>query len=688
MSSVSNAIERILNLYINLSRCYSIRCPKLFTYDDILTPGNQEENQEENQLISGDATYLDFVDVDRGLNETKTALDLIDPTYFEIVDMYSFLKEFYENRKNAQLVTSTWLNFSEIFNRYNIIHKNDEINVFFSVELPDSSISATNHYCNTHNIKFNWLAASSAPLNLDENSLELNDKDGIYDKYPDNWIEMKKYKMNVDFTNIDNLLAIEKRVLDEYKNGVDLYISNVGVNNFSDINNLEVVYSNIYFGHILTGLLILKRGGNLCVKQYTFFKPLTLSIIMLLTNLFKTFEFVTTATANCFTSDVYLVCKGFLGLTETIKSKLFDIFKSYIQIDDTSTSSLLPFYECNSNTDPVLNEIKDISKLIFEDAYSIIIRNVNTILSSIDSSNLLLSKGILKDLLLHNRIELEDNYIRTNNIRKLEQKFMLTTKKDLAMNNIETSFSHHIIQTARLYSSPLNYREIIIVEESKYSSLRPDHMTSVKKFYNTNLNFSESTPLNIIDGTAHVGVDSIYLATLFNSNNVSILSVEINQDTFKVLEKNLANISNIIYDSIGFLGKIQALNIDIVKYIIETPDLHYTDILYLDPPWGGHGYLDNPSIELTLGKMSFAELVALSIVKKIKNIVCKIPKNLNVAKFIDDVYKYLIMQDSIKQLEPMPAQSVLFFPNKFDVITGSDVSYSIILFVNRYSIDF
>jgi hypothetical protein len=683
MSSVSNAIERILDLYINLSRCYSIGCPKLFTYDDISTPGNQEEDQS----IPENATYLEFTDVDRVLNENKNALDDIEPSYFEIVDMYSFLKEFYENRKNAQLVTSTWLNFSEICNRYNIIHKNDEINVFFSVELPDSSISATNHYCNTHNIKLNWLAASSAPLNIDGNPLVVNDNNGIYDKYPDNWIgmkkyEMKKYKMNIDFTNIDNLIAIEKHVLDEYKNGVDLYISNVGVNNFSDINNLEVIYSNIYFGHILTGLLILKRGGNLCAKQYTFFKPLTLSIIMLLSNVFKTVEFVTTATANCFTSEVYLVCKGFIGLTETLKTELFNIFKSYIEIGDTATSSLLPFYKCNSNTVSTLNEIKDKSKLIFENAYSRIIGYVNTILSSIDPSNLLLSKGILKDLLLQNRIELEDNYIRTNNIRKLEQKFMLTTKKDLAMNNIETSFSQHIIQTARFYSSPLSYREIIIVEESKYSSLRPDHMNSVKKFYNTNLLFSESTPLNIIDGTAHVGVDSIYLATIFNRENVSILSVEINPDTFKVLEKNLANISNIIYDRSGYLGKIQALNIDIVKYIIDTPDLQYTDILYLDPPWGGHGYLDNPYIELTLGKMSFAELVALSIIKKIKNIVCKIPKNLNFAKFIDDVYKYLIIQDSIKQLEPIPTQSELYFSNKFDVMTGSDVSYSIILFKN------
>ena len=680
MASVSHAIENISHLYNKLSRTYNINSPQLFQYSDIVYPLQKEGTSQISR-------YLEFVDVERYLNDAKTALDPIDPLHFQIVDMFSFLKDFYENRKNAQLVTSSWLNFSEIFNKYNIIDKNEEINVFFSVELPDSSISAANHYCRTHNIKLNWLAANSQSLHLEGIISNVVDKDGIYEKYPDNWIGMKKYNMNGDFSNIDNLLLIQKTVLTQYKNGVDLYISNIGVNNFTDINNLEVMYSTIYFGHILNGLMILKRGGNMCIKQFTFFKPLTVSILLLLSNLFKTIEFVTTSSINCFTSETYLVCKGFYGVTETLKTKLIELFKSYTQMNDTSVSSNIPFYEKNTNTSNTLNDLKDISKNIFQDIYSDIIRCVSVALLSIDPLNLDISTNALKNELLRHRIELEDNYIHINNIRKLEQRYMLSTKKNTTLSNIETSFSYHIIQMAGVYNSSLNYREIVIVEESKYSSLRPDHMSAVRKFYSDNIPLSKSTPFNIIDGTANVGVDSMYLASLFNSENVSILSIEINLDTYKVLEKNLSNLSNIIYER-PYLGKIKALNMDIVKYIENTPDLNNTDILYLDPPWGGHSYIDNSSIDLSLGKMSFAELVAIAIFKKIKNIVCKVPKNLQVPKFIDDVYKHLTMTEQIKQILPLPSQSALYFAKKFDVTTGIEVSYSIIFFNNRYAIDF
>jgi hypothetical protein len=466
-----------------------------------------------------------------------------------------------------------------------------------------------------------------------------------------------------------------------------LYISNIGVNNFIDINNLEVIYSNIYFGHILNGLFILKRGGTMCIKQFTFFKPLTVSILLLLTNLFKTVEFISTSSSNCFTSEIYLLCKGYYGITETLKSKLLEIFKLYIQIKDTNVSVLLPFYECNTNTTIVLNDLKDISKNVFQDIYSNIIKYSNTILLTIDPLNLDASKKTLKNQLLKYRIELEDNYIHLNNIRKLEQKLMLTTKKDSLSSTVETSFSFHIIQMASLYNSSLNYREILIVEESKFSCLRPDQMHSVREFYKEKIPFSNSKPYKIIDGTANVGVDSMFLASLFNSENVSITSVEINSDTFKVLVKNLENISNIINDTV-YLGKINAINMDIVKYISETPDLENINILYLDPPWGGHGYLGVSSIELTLGAMSLAELVAISIVKKIQNIICKVPKNINIQKFIDSVYNYIIIQEKVKQIIPLPSQSDFYYANKFDVSTGVDLSYFIIYFDNRFAISF
>jgi 16S rRNA G966 N2-methylase RsmD len=70
-----------------------------------------------------------------------------------------------------------------------------------------------------------------------------------------------------------------------------------------------------------------------------------------------------------------------------------------------------------------------------------------------------------------------------------------------------------------------------------------------------------------------------------------------------VLDKNVSNLSNIIYDS-QYLGKIRALNMDIVKYIVDTPDFKNIDLLFLDPPWGGPGYLENTAIELHLIKIT------------------------------------------------------------------------------------
>lgn len=675
MSSVFHAIQNNSKLYSMLSGSYNINPSQLFRYEDIITT---YQNTKKIDL----SHFSDFVDVERKLNESKINLESIESSYFHLVDMFSFLKPFYENRKNAQLVTSSWLNFSEIFIKYNIINKKDEFNVFFNVELPDSTFSAANHYCNSNNIKLNWLASHSMPINIDNTMSSMNDINGIYDKYQQNWIDIKKNNMNGDFTDINNILIIQKRVLSQYTLGVDLYISNIGVNNLTDFSNLEVIYSNIYFGHILNGLLILKRGGNMCIKQFTFFKPLTLSILLLLSNLFKTIEFVTTSSINCITSEIYLVCKGFFGLSEILKTKLIDLFKIYSEIKDTSIMSLIPFYNINTFNINTLNDFKTLSKSIFEDIYSNINKNISIILENIDYQNLEYSINKLKENLLPLRIELEDNYIFMTNIKKLEQKYMILTKKNIV--NIDNSFSQHIIQMGLLYKSPINYREILIVDESKYSCLRPDHMESVKLFYEKNIPLDKDKQFNIIDGTANVGVDSMFLTTLYNSPNVSIISIEINKDTYYFLEKNVMNISKIVTSKQPFTGKIIAKNMDIVKYISELSSTEDISILYLDPPWGGHQYIDNPAIELSLGKMSFSELVALAIYKKIKNIVCKVPKTIQSPKFIDDVYQHLLKKEDIQKLEPAPSQFSLYTANKFDISIQGVVSYSIIYFKNNY----
>ena len=116
MSSVFHAIQNNSKLYSMLSGSYNINPSQLFRYEDIITT---YQNTKKIDL----SHFSDFVDVERKLNESKINLESIESSYFHLVDMFSFLKPFYENRKNAQLVTSSWLNFSEIFIKYNIINK-------------------------------------------------------------------------------------------------------------------------------------------------------------------------------------------------------------------------------------------------------------------------------------------------------------------------------------------------------------------------------------------------------------------------------------------------------------------------------------------------------------------------------------------------------------------------------------
>jgi 16S rRNA G966 N2-methylase RsmD len=206
-------------------------------------------------------------------------------------------------------------------------------------------------------------------------------------------------------------------------------------------------------------------------------------------------------------------------------------------------------------------------------------------------------------------------------------------------------------------------------------------MESVEQFYKSN--FTKSKVLNIVDGTANVGVDSLFLATIFNSPNVSITSVEINPETFRTLEKNVLRKDQIISIT-PFSGKMNVKNVDIIKYISETPDVSNIDILYLDPPWGGPNYKESRKIELSLGKMGLFQLISLAIIKKVKNIVCKVPKNLDIDELNRHIYQDIIKYPEFTKYEILPNSSELYSTKHTNVMNAVDVSYSLILFINLY----
>lgn len=239
-----------------------------------------------------------------------------------VFDFYNGLRNYMKNIKGAQITTNAWLKCYEMLEDYNLASTREPLRVFYNAELPGAFISATNHFCANHDIPYEWLASSYYPK---EGHTMLGDRYGMYANNRDHWI--MDADMNGDLTQPDILLSIKQRVLRKFPQGTDLYFSDAGMDVEGKFNAQEEVNSLLNYGQVLSGLMTLAINGNFVVKQYTFFKPLTLSIIALLRNMFVDFAIVKPKTSRPTNSEVYLVGRGFYGLLPSVEVRLLDIMR-------------------------------------------------------------------------------------------------------------------------------------------------------------------------------------------------------------------------------------------------------------------------------------------------------------------------------------------------------------------------
>lgn len=132
----------------------------------------------------------------------------------------------------------------------------------------------------------------------------------------------------------------------------------------------------------------------------------------------------------------------------------------------------------------------------------------------------------------------------------------------------------------------VDYSKLIISDEGLYSMTK--HIDSemiidaIKSVVGESLN-----SYTITDSTANVGGDSIRFAMNFKSVN----SVEINKSNYDVLKNNLS-----VYN----FDNVNIYNNDITTFWKELAN--NTDILFIDPPWGGKDYMKESKINLFLGE--------------------------------------------------------------------------------------
>lgn len=290
------------------------------------------------------------------LNHMKNKQSKIyeDARHYKIIphyDVFSFEKEMIKVKYNAECVTNAWLKMHEICNHFKLLEGVKSLVHFDNAAFPGAFIMAINHNCKTKGIALEWWASSM----VGRDHL-LPDTFGLRDRYPDRWL-MGTGPVDGDVTKPECIAHWQQKL----GNKVDLYTSDVGfeTGKDGDYTRQEVQHLHAHLGQILTGLVTLKNGGNMVVKQYTFFSMFNVTLYAILTTLFRRVYICKPRSSRPTNSETYLVGLRFRGpfedgsmeqdLIRMLKMRLGNFtplpFLSEKEMDDKFQCSVQTAYE-------------------------------------------------------------------------------------------------------------------------------------------------------------------------------------------------------------------------------------------------------------------------------------------------------------------------------------------------------
>ncbi len=287
-------------------------------------------------------TYYELSKTDKKISKQLTDIHAI-------IDIYKPLRYEIERSFNAKPVTNAWMKYWEIYHQYGLIPdparnhgQGQKFTAFFNAELPGAALCALNHYMKTlrPGVTFDWWASSLAPEHiiapdsreaglaqgsLITTSAALGDTYGLYEMNRDRWLmgDNNGYVNNGDATILDNLLDFAARIgPNSTVGGVDLYSHDAGIDVSDDFNNQELANAQVHLGCAIAGFLTLKVGGAFIAKQYTYFEAFTHNLIIIYATMFEEFYLCKPLTSRPYNSEIYLIGKGFKGMSNEIYTLL------------------------------------------------------------------------------------------------------------------------------------------------------------------------------------------------------------------------------------------------------------------------------------------------------------------------------------------------------------------------------
>ena len=244
-----------------------------------------------------------LTDVARDLDGIRTRLD----TYYRqgeesarmigqvlnLFDPFRFFKYQLGQTCRGQNVSNAWLRLWELLGEFPLVPSTLPGESFLSLHnaaLPGHWILALNHYVKTATSLKSHVWFALAPAKAD-------DTFKLREHYPSRWLGG-----DGDVTRIANLRAVRDGLTER----VHLYTSDQGLD-VTEYEAQEEKHAMANVGQILLGLYVLGLGGNMVIKLYTFFSPLTQSLIALCVALFERVHVSKPMTSKVANSECYLV---------------------------------------------------------------------------------------------------------------------------------------------------------------------------------------------------------------------------------------------------------------------------------------------------------------------------------------------------------------------------------------------
>jgi hypothetical protein len=329
---------------------------------------NLNQREQDNKLLSDYDKLLEQINIIKeNTNKARSQLDNLFKTrgfskYWLNCDVFKYEKKIITYlATNNYYVSNAWVKCYEMLGHFDLINFDEDFTLFDNAAFPGSFILSVHHYYHTRprtaataadkSLRpFKWYASSLLGPNFQTNT-ELEDEYKLYKKYKNNW--MMNESNNGDVLVYENQIDFYNRL----HNKINLYTSDLGFDSSSDYNNQELLQSYGNVGQILTGLLVLKKGGNFITKQFTFFEPITISIMYIASLYFDEFYICKPYSSREANSETYLIGKGFKGsnIEDKYIQLILNMLKNKTQADTQADT------RANERDDTRVNERDNIS---------------------------------------------------------------------------------------------------------------------------------------------------------------------------------------------------------------------------------------------------------------------------------------------------------------------------------------